>query len=56
MVQLRETLLDKFTIVKVLETKLDATVAGEFRKGLVEFYTQGPCFSYFGFIRCGIYR
>jgi anti-sigma B factor antagonist len=44
MVQLHETLLDKFTVVKVLDSRLDATVAGEFRQGLIEFIHKGQVF------------
>jgi len=34
----------KFTVVKVLETRLDATVAGEFRQGLIDFIQKGQVF------------
>ena len=42
--KLSEKMLGKFTVVKVLETRLDATVAGEFRKGLVDFIHKGHVF------------
>jgi anti-sigma B factor antagonist len=44
MVQLQQSRLEKYTVVKVLETRLDATVAGEFRQGLVDFIHKGHVF------------
>ena len=44
MVQFRETQTDKFTIVKVLDARLDAKVASEFRQGLVDFIRKGHMF------------
>ena len=42
--KLSEKMLGKFTVVKVLETRLDATVAGEFRQGLIDFIQKGQVF------------
>ena len=42
--KLSEKMLGKFTVVKVLETRLDATVAGEFRQVLIDFIQKGQVF------------